>query len=165
MKRNKGFTLVELLAVIVILAIIALIATPTILSMIENARQGAAESSMLSYIDQTEKQIVTDSMNPTNAIDYNKTYTVTGAKLTSGDVTLNLEIKGDQPASADGEDANTIKVAGGNVIDANLKFGTYYVTYHYDTENKKAVYCSNRTGFADNKTGSGDSIEYCPNNK
>ena len=44
--KNKGFTLIELLAVIVILAIIALIATPTILGVVENARKGAAESTV-----------------------------------------------------------------------------------------------------------------------
>ena len=33
-EKNKGFTLVELLAVIVILALIALIATPIILNVI-----------------------------------------------------------------------------------------------------------------------------------
>ena len=48
---KKGFTLIELLAVIVILAIIALIATPTILGVVETARKGAAESSVLGYID------------------------------------------------------------------------------------------------------------------
>ena len=43
MKLNKkGFTLIELLAVIVILAIIMLIATPIILNVVEDARQGAA---------------------------------------------------------------------------------------------------------------------------
>ena len=45
MKSNKGFTLVELLAVIVILAIIALIATPVILGIIEDARKSANERS------------------------------------------------------------------------------------------------------------------------
>ena len=38
--KKKGFTLVELLAVIVILAIIALITTPLILNVIENAKKG-----------------------------------------------------------------------------------------------------------------------------
>ena len=58
MKRNtKGFTLVELLAVIVILAIIALIATPIILGVIEDARKGAARSSALGYADALEKSI------------------------------------------------------------------------------------------------------------
>ena len=50
MNNKKGFTLVELLAVIVILAVIALIATPQVLGMIESARKGAAESSTLSYV-------------------------------------------------------------------------------------------------------------------
>ena len=56
--NKKGFTLVELLAVIVILAIIALISTPIILGVIETAKKGAAEQSALGYIDAVEKQIV-----------------------------------------------------------------------------------------------------------
>ena len=44
-KRNKGFTLVELLAVIVILALIALIATPIILNVINDAKKQAAKDS------------------------------------------------------------------------------------------------------------------------
>ena len=47
MKSRKGFTLVELLAVIVILAIIALIATPIILGVIDTARRGSAEASAI----------------------------------------------------------------------------------------------------------------------
>lgn len=56
MKNNKkGFTLVELLAVIVILAIIALIATPIILNVIDNAKEGSAKNSAYGYIDAVEK--------------------------------------------------------------------------------------------------------------
>ena len=44
--KKKGFTLVELLAVIVILAIIALIATPMIIGVIEKAKIGALKSSV-----------------------------------------------------------------------------------------------------------------------
>ena len=52
MKRNtKGFTLVELLAVIVILAIIALIATPIILGVIEDARKPWRYRMMVSMVD------------------------------------------------------------------------------------------------------------------
>ncbi|MBQ7239988.1 MAG: prepilin-type N-terminal cleavage/methylation domain-containing protein [Bacilli bacterium] len=39
MKKNKGFTLVELLAVIVILAIIMIIAIPAVLQTMQSARQ------------------------------------------------------------------------------------------------------------------------------
>lgn len=74
MKKNKGFTLVELLAVIVILAVIALIATPVVLSMIESSRKGAAESSMLSYVDAAEKTIVTQLMSNAAATNYDQTY-------------------------------------------------------------------------------------------
>lgn len=42
---KKGFTLVELLAVIVILAIVALIAVPVIYEQVNKSKRGAAESS------------------------------------------------------------------------------------------------------------------------
>lgn len=44
--NKKGFTLVELLAVIVILAIIALIATPQILNIIVSSRESATSESV-----------------------------------------------------------------------------------------------------------------------
>ena len=45
MKKRNGFTLVELLAVIVILAIILVIAVPSIMSTIKDARKASFESS------------------------------------------------------------------------------------------------------------------------
>lgn len=39
MKKNKGFTLVELLAVIVILAVISLVAVPNVVSMLERNKK------------------------------------------------------------------------------------------------------------------------------
>ena len=54
MKNNKGFTLIELLAVIVILAIIALIATPIVLGIIDDARNGAKDSTAQMIIDNVE---------------------------------------------------------------------------------------------------------------
>ena len=46
---NKGFTLVELLAVIVLLAIVALIATPVIDNVIDSSRKRANERSIEGY--------------------------------------------------------------------------------------------------------------------
>ena len=57
-EKNKGFTLVELLAVIVILALIALIATPIILNIIKDAKRSAAKNSAYGYIDAVEKYVV-----------------------------------------------------------------------------------------------------------
>ena len=58
---KKGFTLVELLAVIVILAVIALIATPMILNLIENVRYQSFTKSMIGYEKQAEIAIAMDS--------------------------------------------------------------------------------------------------------
>lgn len=48
---KNGFTLVELLAVIIILAVISLIATPIVINVIDKSRKSAAESSIAGYAD------------------------------------------------------------------------------------------------------------------
>lgn len=51
LKNRKGVTLVELLAVIVIMGIIAAIAVPAIGGLIENSRQKAAEAEYSNILD------------------------------------------------------------------------------------------------------------------
>ena len=58
MKKNKGFTLVELLAVIVILAIVALVVIPVVMGVIKDARKKAAIESFRGYMDAAEKAII-----------------------------------------------------------------------------------------------------------
>jgi type II secretory pathway pseudopilin PulG len=58
MKKNKAFTLIELLAIIVILAVIAVITVPIILNVIENAEIGAAQNSAYGYKDALNKYYV-----------------------------------------------------------------------------------------------------------
>ena len=61
MKNNKkGFTLVELLAVIVILAIILVIAVPQIMKTIDSARLGAFRSTAKLILTQADKQYLVD---------------------------------------------------------------------------------------------------------
>ena len=48
-KKNKGFTLIELIAVLVIMAIIALIVTPLVMSIIRKARVSADKRSIDAY--------------------------------------------------------------------------------------------------------------------
>lgn len=77
MKNNKkGFTLVELLAVIVILAIIALIATPIILNVIDNAKEGSAKNSAYGYIDAVEKANAQQILKESNISVLSGTYTI-----------------------------------------------------------------------------------------
>jgi len=112
MKTNKGFTLIELLAVIVILAIIALIATPTILGVIETARQGAAKSSALGYIDAVEKQIAIDML----AAEADQ---IIGSKTTInvGEDDEGLALKGEAPTGG----TVTVDATTGVISEADLE--------------------------------------------
>ena len=47
--KNKGFTLIELIAVLVILAIIALIVTPLVLNIVRKAKDSANKRSVDAY--------------------------------------------------------------------------------------------------------------------
>jgi len=58
--KKKGFTLVELLAVIVILAIISLIATPMIMGVIEKSKKGAFKSSVNGILSSIEYSTLED---------------------------------------------------------------------------------------------------------
>ena len=53
---KKGFTLVELLAVVVLLAIVALIATPIIGNVIETSRESANQRSIEGYARAVEQK-------------------------------------------------------------------------------------------------------------
>ena len=113
--NKKGFTLVELLAVIVILAIIALISTPIILGVIEKARIGAAKQSTLGYIDAVEKQIVYNQVkeNQTEIVD--GTYTVEALEK------LGVSIKGTIPNSG------SVTIKNGTIKNYILGIGEYAV--------------------------------------
>lgn len=99
MKNNKkGFTLVELLAVIVILAIIALIATPIILNVIDDAKTNAAKNSAYGYIDALEKVNARDMLSSESFNVLSGTYTITNdGTLTHGEKVVTVKFKGTKP--------------------------------------------------------------------
>ena len=55
MKDNKGFTLVELLAILLIIAIISVITVPIIMDTIEESKAGAFTDSAYGYKDAVNK--------------------------------------------------------------------------------------------------------------
>lgn len=61
MGNKKGFTLVELLAVIVILAVIILIAINAVLPQMERARKNAFADEVMNYAKAAETKYVTDA--------------------------------------------------------------------------------------------------------
>ena len=100
-RKNRGFTLVELLAVIVILALIALIATPIILNVINDAKKQAAKDSAYGYMDAVEKYIVSSELEDESiqdgiysVEDLNKKISVKGSTPDNGIIKIeNKEVK------------------------------------------------------------------------
>ena len=111
--NKKGYTLVELLAVIMILGIIALIAIPTVSILIEDSKKKAAEVSALHYLKAIEDQNALAKLLP-------EKYT----PITSGDVNeINVNIKGDLPKEG------TVTIENGKVTGLTACIGGYNVTY------------------------------------
>ena len=51
MKNKNGFTLVELLAVVILLSVISLIVVPQVMKLVNDIKKGAAEDSVYGYIN------------------------------------------------------------------------------------------------------------------
>ena len=112
-EKNKGFTLVELLAVIVILALIALIATPIILNVINDAKKQAAKDSAYGYMDAVEKYIVSSELEDKSIKD--GTYRVE-------DLNKKISVKGSTP------DNGTIKIENKEVKNYDIGIDGYAVS-------------------------------------
>ena len=113
-EKNKGFTLVELLAVIVILALIGLIATPIILNVINDAKKQAAKDSAYGYMDAVEKYIVSSELEDKSIQD--GTYSV--EELNS----MGVSVKGSTP------DNGTIKIENSSVKSYDIGIDGYVVS-------------------------------------
>ena len=113
-RKNKGFTLVELLAVIVILALIALIATPIILNVINDAKKQAAKDSAYGYMDAVEKYIVSSELEDESIKD--GTYRVEDLN------SMGVSVKGSTP------DNGTIKIESKTVKSYDIGIDGYVVS-------------------------------------
>ena len=139
-EKNKGFTLVELLAVIVILALIALIATPIILNVINDAKKQAAKDSAYGYMDAVEKYIVSSELEDKNIKD--GTYSVEDLN------SMGVSVKGSTP------DNGIIKIESGSVKNYDIGIDGYVVSNGEvkkvsttkKIENGTAVYYNPETG-------------------
>ncbi len=119
--KKKGFTLVELLAVIVILAVIALIATPMIMDVIEKSRRGAAIESVNGILEAAENYQL-ESMLEGEEIE--RTIDLTSDILT---------YKGAKPSSG------TLVIGENGKMRIIAKYGKYCVEKGYDDESPKVV--------------------------
>ena len=130
MKKRNGFTLVELLAVIVILAIILVIAVPQIMSTIDNARLGAFRSTAKLLVSQAEKQyLVEQTLGSTITTQYaDKAACSNLAKLDGNYSDCNITV--------DSNGAATVKLTGSGKF-ASYTCGTGATSSTIDTACKK----------------------------
>ncbi len=114
---KKGFTLVELLAVIVILAIILSIAVPGISGIISSAKRGAFESDAKMIVTGIEYQVLQSTVNPS----------ITTPVV--GDILADLDDYGADPANytaASITSMNPITIS--VTTSANSEFGAFTAT-------------------------------------
>ena len=68
MKNRKGFTLVELLAVVAILSLLVIIALPNVMSMFNNAKKNAFATELKEVYKTAEQKWISDSVSSTAKI-------------------------------------------------------------------------------------------------
>ena len=165
-EKNKGFTLVELLAVIVILALIALIATPIILNVINDAKKQAAKDSAYGYMDAVEKYIVSSELEDESiqdgiysVEDLNKKISVKGSTPDNG----NIEIKNKEVKSYDiGIDGYVVSNGEVEKVSTTKKFENGTAVYYNPETGKK---CSESESKSTTGTKSGCMKWYVFNDK
>ena len=129
-KKRNAFTLIELLAVIVVLAIIALIATPIVMNTIKKSKKGAAERSADSFVKQVETTVATERLNGNIIEDGEYEITSDGnlckdkSASCSDESKIKVEMNGTKPTSG------KVKITNGQIQSETMMImGNYYVIY------------------------------------
>ena len=123
--KKKGFTLVELLGVIVIMAILALIAIPITIKIISDSRENANKQSILNYAKTVEQDVVNWKTENNNQpiTDYKDVYK-------NGDRDNDIKVTGDKVSC---EDIDIDK-------DMNLSLYRCYLEKNGEDKSKKYDY-------------------------
>lgn len=125
MKRlnKKGFTLVELLAVIVILALLMVVATRTIGNTLTNSRTEAMKTEASKIVSKTYEDLQSAALLVgTTTYTYAGVNTATGA--TEGNYTIIIGVNGYEMNSVCVDDGS--KYTLGTVVGANITFTNTY---------------------------------------
>ena len=113
--NKKGFTLVELLAVIVILAVLALIATPVVLSIIDDAKESAMLRSAEMYLSGVENAVMRENMNSGGNFRPNEC-TITNGNMTCSGTEVEVEVDGEVPSTG------SITFENGKITEVTLNY-------------------------------------------
>lgn len=113
MKNKKGFTLVELLAVIVVLGLLAAIILPKITDTVSDAEKQSAAVSGQSYLKVVETEIVKSQWKDVQLTDGTWTITANGLKNASKQE-YTFSYTGDKPKAG-----GKITISGGKITGCN----------------------------------------------
>ena len=145
MKKKNGFTLVELLAVIVILAVILIIAMPKISDVIKNSKKASFEATAKTVASQAEKKLMekeiledTGSINCIDIVKLNDTDYGSCSIIFDGNtakVTLvgKGKFAGLKVVNATKDSATAVETTG----DSSTKTATQYIKELYDDVSKR----------------------------
>ena len=139
---KKGFTLVELLAVIVVLAILALVAIPIVGDVIDEGKIGAMENSVIFYVKEIESKF---SEWTIEGIPEGVIYTTNDSGrmfLTVSNLDNVLKFEGKKPKNGTVEIDNNYADSEsqfGYVVNASLEYEDGYIVQYTYSNNKANI--------------------------
>ena len=120
---KKGFTLLEMLAVLVLLLIVSAIVVPTTIKRTNKAEEDTITTNVLSYIKEVETAVVKE-IGKDDGVNLEGLYQVNNGTLSNETTNYPISLQGSLP------DSGTITINGsGKVIDANLFYKKFQVIY------------------------------------
>jgi len=121
MKKKNGFTLVELLAILIILGIIAIITVPIITKTLKESRINAAQDSAYGYVDAVNRLYYSNSLNKRDDVE-DGVYTVSELKE------LGVSVTGSEPSEG------WVELENNEVVSYSIKIGDYVITKYSDSD-------------------------------
>ena len=121
--KSKGFTLIELISVIILMGVIALITVPIIKDTIESSREKNFKNSALGLIEAANEYYLSSKLN--GELFEEIEFKVNNGKMVSGD--KELSFNGKVPVGD-----SYVKIKANGDVAINITDGEFYATKDYD---------------------------------